>query len=453
MIDIYNSSHNIFAEYLGNGILRYDQGVLPIAFRCIQFSDSNIHVYTTSIGDATKSLSHTDEVTMFFDEGYHFQSIQGSLNDGRIFESIGEIWPLANYGQSQIFAWQLSHFRVKFSDNSMQPRLLIFPLMNLFFRGTESFIKTELPELNPDPGRSVLRFRTNGVSLMISHTAEWQQESRMYNTKNSEVTSYLNVPCDGRSIEDLLVLAKNICHLLCFAKGTKITWPYYQILSKNGCVLLSDHQQITMTEFRPIEIIDDRNALDLKNFLETAYDRYTNLAQPTKCSLDKIIETIVWSKQSRSLPELRGLNIASAVDVLRLRWAKIHERTHIYKRKPSDEDNSLLKDCICQFIKERFQANELQIKYVKNKVLEINRPSMKDILKEMITDIQARISEDDIDTFAKSRNSLVHNVQFRTDAPNDELKRLFYFLDCMVLALLCYRSDCIDYTKIPNAII
>lgn len=258
-------------------------------------------------------------------------------------------------------------------------------------------------------------------------------------TKTCTVTSYLEISFNESSHEEILVLVANLCSLLSFAKGTEITWPYYQEVDDTGNIIASIHRSCISSNFGVWELIP-HNSLDLKPFVETTFDGYVRLLD--EYQLNEIIHTIVRSKLDGSFLELRALGITSAIDVLRGRWAKTHGRIRISSRNKFDKCKILLRNSINDLA--RLEIRQDQINQMLNKMPELNRPSLGDVLKEMVVDIRAGVSEDEIEVFTRTRNKLVHESHFATDDTYQEFLNIIYLADQLVIALLDYQGPYID---------
>jgi hypothetical protein len=421
-------------EYQGNGSLIFDESTqMQVDFKCIQLHNGDIYVHVSFLETVGFNIINNRN---------HIEAIRGHLDDGRSFKSIGEVLVrernITNYGSGMRVDGLLilSQIKIELIDNGTTSvaTKLDFYLTNL------KFIGSEMRWLTPNRQYGVLPLEINGLNITIYPDINYDNlVKKMESTKTATVTSYLEIYLNILSKEDILSLVTHLCSLLSFAKGTEIIWPYYQEVDDTGKVITSIHNSCISSNFGSWELIPF-NALNLKPFLETTYDRYVSLLN--EYELNEIIHTIVSSKLDGSFLELRALNITSAIDVLRGRWAKPHGRIQITSKNKFDKCRKLLKILINDFVKLEIQPD--QISQMLNKIPELNRPSLGDILKEMVIDIGAEVSIDRIEAFIKTRNKLVHQSRFATENQYQEFTDIIHLADLLIIALLGYHGPYID---------
>jgi len=314
--------------------------------------------------------------------------VRGILNDGSLFESIGDMWLLhftASSDSNSSFEGllMLSQIEIKSVplDGASGPAMLKFPLTNLRFIGTEFCQQT------PNHATRRLPLEINGYKVALYREDNYKELiDEMEATKSCKVTSYFIIPYTENSLGTYHELVRHLCALLSFAKGTEINWPYYQELDKNGKIIKSIHRCSITSDYGSTEIIDSHEPNDLKNFLETVFETY--LQRKNDYELEQIIHAIVQSKLDGSFLELRALIVSSAIDVLRGKWSKLHGREKIFGNRFRKCHKNLV-NILTIFAKDCLKAKGDQIEYLLNKIPELNRPSLRDILAEMASDVKA----------------------------------------------------------------
>jgi hypothetical protein len=429
-LDVYGPP---FREYQGKGLLIFDKATqVQVDFRCIQLHNSKIYAHV-----------HILEMIDFniINNKNRIDAIRGHLDDGRLIESIGDVlipeW-ITSFGVSTSVEGLLilSQMKIKLKENgttSLATRLKFY-LTNLRFMGSESYWP------KPNIGLLKLPLEINGLNITIYPDINYDKlVKKMELTKTSTVTSYLEIYLNIISKEEILTLVAKLCSLLSFAKGTEIIWPCYQEVDDTGNVIASIHRSCISSNFGTWELISQYPS-DLKPFVETTFNTYVRLLD--EYQLNEIIHQIVGSKLDTSFLELRALVSASAIDVLRGRWAISHGKIQITSRKKFEICKKQLKNLIKNF--ERLYFCPDQINQMIKKIPELNRPSLGDVLKEMVFDIRANISEDEIAAFTNTRNKLVHESHFATEDPYQEFLNIIYLADQLIIALLDYHGPHID---------
>ncbi|MDD2755943.1 MAG: hypothetical protein PHS80_10495 [Methanothrix sp.] len=429
-LDVYGPP---FMEYQGKGSLIFDEATqVQVDFRCIQLHNSKIYAHV-----------HIIEMIDFniINNKNRIDAIRGLLEDGRLFESIGDVlvqeW-ITSIGDSTSVEGLLiiSQIRIESKKNgtTLLATRLKFYLTNLRFMGSKSYWP------KPNIGLLKLPLEINGLNITIYPYINYDKlVKKMELTKTSTVTSYMETDLINLSKKDLLTLVAKLCSLISFAKGTAIICPCYQEVDDTGSVIASFHRSCITSNFGTWELISQYSS-DLKQFIETTFNTYVRLLDEYK--LNKIIHIIISSKLDTSFLELKALASVSAIDVMRGRWAKSHGKIQITSRTKFDICEKQLKDLIKNF--EKLEICPDQINQMIKKIPELNRPSLADVLKEMVFDIQANISEDEIVAFTKTRNKLVHESHFATEDSYQEFSNIIYLADQLIIALLNYQGPHID---------
>jgi len=320
-------------------------------------------------------------------------------------------------------------------DMQKNPATIRFPLTNL------TFVGDELHNISSNTQVSSLPIKIDDVRIRLSYVPDYSEcEKILKATKNCTVTSQLDVPYGD--ISKRIDLVDNLCDLLSFAVGTKINWPYYQILDDDGYVLKSiNHNRIT-SEFGTNVLIDPNNPTDLRHFIESTYFSYVELE--SKYELKKILDIIVQARLNINFIELRALNICSAIDLLRGKWSNLNRKSETIEKNKFKNKYGKLKKVIAEFATTQLNATDQQIEFMTRKVSELNRPPLNDILKMMILDIGADIPINDIDSFKKNRDKLVHEASFATENDTEDFLTVLNFADCLILSLLGYSGRYFD---------
>jgi hypothetical protein len=429
-LDVYGPP---LMEYQGKGSLIFDEATqMQVEFKCIQLHNGDIYVHVIFLDAVNFNIINNKN---------RIETIHGYLEDGRFFKSIGDVLvPEWNYSISDSTSVEglliLSQIKIELIDNGTTSVATKFK----FYLTNLRFIGSEMHWLTTNMKRDILPLEINGLNITIYPDINYNKlVKKMESTKTSTVTSYLEIYHNILSKEEIIALVANLCSLLSFAKGTEVIWPYYQEVDDTGKVITSIHNSCISGNFGSWELIP-YNALDLKPFLETTYNMYVRLSN--EYELNEIIHTIVSSKLDGSFLELRALKITSAIDVLRGRWAKPHGRIRITSQNKFDKCKKLLRILINDPVKLEIRPD--QISQMLNKIPELNRPSLRDVLTEMVVDIGAEVPIDQIEAFTKTRNKLVHESHFATEDQYQEFTNIIHLADILIITLLGYQGPYID---------
>lgn len=432
LLEVYGPA---IAEYLGHGLLLYDLEVsIPIDFRCIQIHNANIYIHITFFENKGFSIMNRMD---------SIHGIRGTLSDGRFFESIGNILFLQMTTSSDddsgheglLMLTQIEIKSIKLASTT-KPSMLKFSLTNLKFLGTEFY------QQKPNRLARRLPLEFDECKVTIYQEDKYKElVDEMESTKTCKVTSYLITPYNGNSLETNLKFVRHLCGLLSFAKGTEITWAYFQELDINGEIIKSIHRSGITSNFGNTEVIDNHEPDDLKYFLETVFETY--LKREIDYELEKIIHALVQSKLDGSFLELRALIVSSAIDFLRGKWSKSHGREKIFGNRFKKHHKNI-EHTLTTFANDYLKPKDKQIECMINKIPELNRPSLRDMLIEMAKDIDADISGEEINKFVTTRNFLVHEARFATEDKYLEFRGLLHLADLIILALLGYKGQYVD---------
>jgi CRISPR/Cas system-associated exonuclease Cas4 (RecB family) len=240
-------------------------------------------------------------------------------------------------------------------------------------------------------------------------------KSIMRATKSPAVTSYIRITAANDTNEEqskIIKIINNVCNLLSFIKGTQISWLYYE-KTKLQYLFASVHVANPTAKYSRSYILGEKNMLELKDFLEESYQNY--IEKDSVYSIADIITKVVDAKQEE-FGAHAGLSIGAAVDIIRGRWAKKHKRVYIIPNKIFRDDNNqeIIKEGLEGIFKKIYPdfTNE-QRDDVITKMLELNRPSFKVVLLEMLENFNVKsFEEEKIELFIFLRNSLVHEGIF-----------------------------------------
>lgn len=272
--------------------------------------------------------------------------------------------------------------------------------------------------------------------------------------RNVEVTSeiiYLNTD-NLLSIEQIIKIIDDICHLLSIAQGTKIQWINYKFYKKSH--IHEKYLSRVTSSYTPFFIIvPDINSI--KNFMETVYSTF--IEKKEIYHLKWIINAFLDSKSEQGYLGSRGLRAVVVMEMLRgyfLENGSIEEDIFQAKvfRKIRENIRKEIKRTLDSDIKNDVDLSVEEKQMLYSKISELNRKPFGEILRKFLESINFDVKKEDdnIKCFIKSRNSLVHRGRFLHDKSNkstckykssfEEFTFIINFIDKVILKLIGYSG-------------
>lgn len=248
---------------------------------------------------------------------------------------------------------------------------------------------------------NVLKLKLDGLNISFQKVASYDNVVNSVDRgEETEVTCELTIEVAGRSQEEILEFARNICDLLTIAKGRKINWINYKVYDANSSIIFTSHQsQRTDPNNNGYKLIDFKRAQTTVTYLEQCYPAYKqfDLCHPTM--LNEVANIIVDANTPRFFLN-RALIMFSMVDAL--------------SNKVSSNGGDFTARIRC--LKTRYNVC---------------------------------LDDDEISFFVKSRNNVVHELKFRNSDINDmieEYEKCYHIFHRLLLRILDYQSHYFDIT-------
>lgn len=306
---------------------------------------------------------------------------------------------------------------------------------------------------------------TNTYKLVLDPVNDYKERiDKVRRTKGVDVTCEAVVNLgNGQTIEELEQLVDNLCYILSVAYGTKINWVYRDIYSLDGLLLRRLHSRRVTKPYTPLSIIDPRNPHETRAFIEQVYPVYINKKNPYRLHRGTI-DAYLDAKQEADFLEMRGLKMVVAMEMTVWHIGRLLGINEEILDKDKSEFRKLRIKLERLIKSEILQGSNSKMKrrrdLVYSKIPELKRRSFRDMVKEIISPdhISLPLSDDELELFVRSRNSLVHKGDFYCNTANnrdrvtcppqqtpaDEYFFLTNILDRMFLKILGYRGIYID---------
>jgi len=397
-------------------------------FDCVQLPDGRIlwHGYT----DTVQEYDFDD----IFSGKTNVDRLEGLCHDSTTLVSEGKLLMVKSNSSinnnstdiNKLFIIPSLHVRYT-KPQDHQPKNIRFYITNLNFMGNPSALEIDLPDIKFNI------YRIENYNEIIEN---------IESTRLCNVTSIIEINLDNLSVDDTIGIANDICLLLSFASGTFIQWINYELISKTEEILMKVHRNSITTNYSQLRLIDHRNPMDLKGFLESTYTKFQSLK--LIYPLENSIRAIVNAKLDGSFIELRSLILGSTTDVIVGHWATENNFQNLIEKGSFNKGLKDFKKGIEKLAIQVFNVNKAIGAKIANHASGMYRRSFRNKLEEMISTLDANITKKEISDFINSRNELTHRGKFCTSDPPNEFYSIVSFVDRLLLSLLGYQGPYLD---------
>lgn len=459
---------NVLKNYVGLGFVTLSTGgPLNCSFEAAQFSDGIIRaqflVYSKDNSEFHKiPFGAISEVTAF--NGTTEDSQQVRLG-GQLFTTNWQNQVLAE-DDSQIKLTLIAGEMSVTSNAGLTPSKLRFGVTNLHLDGNKSREFKSGDSEVIDHGLLVANLPVG--EIRIERIPDYEPVMANIEAVNgSDVTCELSLKLpDGQNTEEMGKAIDIVCNILSIAKGTRISWVYYDVCDANESRCSTYHRSAVTRPYagRSAACIADVCGADLQLLLERAYVPFVELDEVY--SLRSIIACYLESKSPGPYLESKGLAAIQAMELLVGTYARVVASPaweFVVEESLFDSKAEEISAKIGPILRETFptlDTNRVNALNGKDKVKEFNRRSFRSKLNKMCK--QYKLSLKDIDELITIRNNLVHRAclvcvdqQFPSDLQPSEfnaerIKRyhiLIAAMDRLLLTLLGYDGYITDCTQ------
>ena len=235
----------------------------------------------------------------------------------------------------------------------------------------------------------------------------------------------------------------DLCGVLTFARGTLISHLYYQIHSSKNEIMYSEHYPFVTRPFRGgMPIIGTMPPQRTKDFVESTFSQFCNLAS-SEYDLGSLVHSWVYVR-SDSFLESRGLTLIAIVEFLINRCADFHDNQNYISADMFESRRDELDKRIRVIIADLFsELDRDQINSMVAKTKGFNRRSFTNKLRRFCRIFKVPVQDDEIISFAESRNLLVHEMRFQYSDMIERSTEFFdmvHLLDRMILRMIDYTG-------------
>lgn len=182
------------------------------------------------------------------------------------------------------------------------PAYVVFSLVNLLLFGNEwpIHVNGHHVALRPVGSREEYRDVRRELSSRGGRDVTYQAIVRMD-------------PAD--TLQEMQKIVENLCTLLTLARGTPITWISYEAYSDTNELITSLLCDTFTKDYRKLDLIAENEGQRIVEFVETAYPRLQGCRE--QWGIDDVIAAYIDSKAEQGFMELRGLQLACCMEILK----------------------------------------------------------------------------------------------------------------------------------------
>ena len=440
-------------NHKGNGeITLINDEIYKCSFELYQKEDSRIFLLCKFV-DGNYSISD-----LIITRNFNVKKFKGKTTDN--FECYTEKMILGDFpnipNSEDCIMFYLHEIEI-ITSNKSDENVFCFKIINFCLNKYDNF---ELSLPNFFQGKNQ---KLNFLFKPLDNYEEINRNLRI--NRNVEVTSeiiYINNE-NLFSIEQIIEVIDDICHILSIANGTKIQWTSYKF-NKDSYV----HEKYlnkTTSSYTPFFVIaPDTNSI--KIFIETVYSTF--IEKKDTYNLKWIINAFLDSKSEGHYTGTRGLRAVVVMEMLREYFLKTKSieghifQTNVFKKIKKNIKKEIERT-LENDIKNNVDSSDEKKEMLFSKISDLNRKTFKEILVSFLKSIDFDVEKenDDIECFIKSRNALVHRGQFFYDIYNEsdckykssfeEFTFIINFIDKVILKLIRYSGFYLNiYRTIQN---
>jgi len=249
-------------RYNGQGQIRNDSISLSCSFTISQMNNGRL------IGESI--IEDDFQAQKLFDQSN--ARISGRTTDGYIL--VEEPIYITKFTEHNRISFVLNSLKILNESVSLTPKFVKYGLTNFIFDGIDW---TSMP--NGEQRRDKFTLSLGGKNILVKQVNNYKEVSKIIkNEKGIDVTSEIIISCeDKQELEEFSHLVTDISTLLSFARGTRIRWIYYTLLTGNN-ILIEERRIHSNTRplYNGFEVISDNTPWepDIKTFLESCYSYY-----------------------------------------------------------------------------------------------------------------------------------------------------------------------------------
>jgi hypothetical protein len=296
----------------------------------------------------------------------------------------------------------------------------------------------------------------NGFRVTFEPVADYEEVvSTLQVRDRTAVTGLLTVCNPDRSTAEELATA--FCELASFARGCRVQWLSLEAMADDASSISLWVGNAITGPFVPLPLIESAH---FWSFLAELGGPYVDFRKTSARDARRLVGMLLNATAEDDFLELRGAKLAIAVDALTQRVLPGNPKTAFASRSAEGRFLSAVREQVRtlapSFLPAGAEADVQEwIGQLAARVADLARPTFNETLLTVCERLGLSMAEEDIATFIKSRNSLVHLGRFvcqwdpvpddwRFAQHGDEYFWMLRFVDRLVLRTLGYRGAFLD---------
>jgi hypothetical protein len=434
--------------YNGSGTLQLeDSDQLRCDFDLAQLSGGRLYALC-EIDDADVHMGIDQEPLI----------LDGQTEDGRTlkFENVRIVRSISKYSEGTASRQVILYGKRVTVDNGIVPQgpvVFSFLLTNLTMHGTESYT------LHNPNGSTFEGLQTSwvldGFRISIRRTRDYEDIMRgLKATRGVDVTCEARVSADSAQQEDaVLRVVDDLCLLLTLARGCRVEWISYNIVTPDEEVLSSHHRGDAITKpFGVLELIAPHPPEDTLQFINKTYPALSVQGKPWQYR--EAVNLYTDAKCEQDFFESRGLKMVITMEHLKGCYLRRHGKTYIFKPKAFDKVNDSLVNVVRWMLPALFpQAGEEQLDMMANHARGFNWYPFRRAIRDLCVSTGLDFNSRDRGRFVDIRNELVHRAEYNPEYGGGWAQYCFLmtFVGKVLLSILGYEGYYYDWTKYAGA--
>jgi hypothetical protein len=332
---------------------------------------------------------------------------------------------------------------------------LKFALTNLEFLGTQFFSV----EQGGETKRKQLPLQLNEIGVILRPTPDHLDTLKELSTvRGVDVTAEALVGTSAIGEEAAVTsVIDDLCTLLTLARGCRVEWLYYEVISTEGELLRRQHRNSIAKPFGTLDLLARLPPQDLPTFIQEAFPVLQERGQIWQ--LRKAIDAYTDAKVEGDFLESRGLKMVVVMELLRGRFlSHVRQPPELYVLEPAlfkSARRRLVDECrrLLERIFPEADSGDLEIMACHAQAF--NWYPFRRSMTELCRQLGLGISSGERHKFVEIRNALVHRLEFHQDQAKyganwEQFTFLMTFVGKVLLAVLRYQGYFYDWTKPPG---
>jgi len=297
-----------------------------------------------------------------------------------------------------------------------------------------------------------LSLTLDGFAVTVHRVPSYDQIVGGLKAIQVDVTCEALVRADSIEQRDtILQLMMRLCLLLTLARGCRVEWIGYEVMTVAGQVFESFHKNAVTKPYGTLHLIGLLPAQDTLDFVSTTYPALTRCEQ--QWELRKAIDAYTDAKVEVDFLEFRALKMAIVMEHLKGRYLTQQNRVYLINpTKYQQHEESIIRfvEWVLRtiFPKVETEKIELMAKHAQG----FNWYPFSRALAELCKSIRLRINSSERRRFVEIRNELVHRMAFHPSQGTEweQYAFLMTFVGKTLLAILGYSGNFYDWTEPPR---